>query len=356
MPRKLRVGVTGLNATDNPGPGIPVIRCLHASRRYEVEAIGLSYDALEPGIYLPGMAAASYLMPYPITGYRNMLERLREIHAQSPLDLIIPCYDSELVAFVRMEDSLREMGIATFLPTSANLELRSKANLNAFGKSSGVPVPHSRPVYDVVQLNAALADFVYPVVVKGVFYEASICATYDEVMQAFQRLHKKWGGPVILQQYVKGDEYNIAAVGDGAGGTVGAVISKKIYVTDKGKGWSGISIRNDELMELTRRVIRLLRWRGALELEMMRAEATDHYMLLEINPRFPAWVFLSAGVGVNLPEMLVALALGEEPDRSTLYEPGRIFLRYSAELVIDLAELERMTVTSVYRSDADSPV
>jgi carbamoyl-phosphate synthase large subunit len=350
--RPIRVAVTALNATDNPGPGIPVIRCLQASNRYAVEAIGLAYDALEPGIFLPGMAAASYLMPYPLTGYKNMLERLREVHAEAPIDVIIPVLDSELTAYIKMEPELRAMGIHSFLPTRANLEMRSKANLSLFGERFGVPVPFSLAVYDHAQLAASIMSFAYPVVVKGVFYDAMICYTYEDVAHAFNTLARKWGTPVILQQFVSGDEFNIAAVGDGTGATVGAVISRKIYITDKGKGWSGVSIRNDELLSLTRRVIELLKWRGALELEMIRVASTGQYMLLEINPRFPAWVYLSSQVGVNLPDKLVALALGDDPEPSTEYEAGKIFLRYSAEIVIDMNELERFTYSSVYRRDA----
>ncbi len=354
MKRKLRIGVSALNATDNPGPGIPVIRCLKESSLYDVEAIGLAYDALEPGIYLNGMASCSYLMPYPLTGYSNMLERLKEINTEAKLDLIIPVLDSELVAYIRMQEDLKAMGIATFLPTFSNIEMRSKANLSSFGYTSGIPVPFTRVVYNATQLFNTVAEFVYPVVAKGVFYDATVCNTYDEVVQAFGRLAKKWGPPVILQQYLRGDEYNIAAVGDGTGETVGAVISKKIYVTDKGKGWSGVAIHNQELLSLSQTVIRHLKWRGALELEMMRSTESGNYYLLEINPRFPAWVYLSAGVGINLPEMLVTLALGNQPQSKFEYHAGRMFLRYSADLVIDMKELETITITSRYLKNGNT--
>ena len=48
-------------------------------------------------------------------------------------------------------------------------------------------------------------------------------------------------------------------------------------------------------------------WRGPLEVEVMRDHHGD-YQLIEINPRFPAWIYLSAGVGRNLPLMLLQLS------------------------------------------------
>jgi len=178
-------------------------------------------------------------------------------------------------------------------------------------------------LYTLKQLQDAEKGLEYPTVVKGVFYDAVICYTFEEVTAAFNKLSLKWGFPIILQDYLKGSEYNIAALGDGTGETLGAVISKKIYITEKGKGWSGVAIRNNELLELTRHIIRNLRWRGGLELEMMRTETNGQYFLLEINPRFPAWIYFSAGVGINLPEMLVSLALGRRPDQSSITRRGR---------------------------------
>ena len=38
----ITVAVTGLNNIDSPGPGIPVIRALKESERYNVRILGLS--------------------------------------------------------------------------------------------------------------------------------------------------------------------------------------------------------------------------------------------------------------------------------------------------------------------------
>ena len=57
---KLTIGVTGLNATDNPGPGLPVIRALKESSSFDVRIIGLAYESLEPGIYLHEFVDKTY--------------------------------------------------------------------------------------------------------------------------------------------------------------------------------------------------------------------------------------------------------------------------------------------------------
>ena len=46
----LTIAVTGMNAIDSPGPGIGVIRALRDCQDFNLRIIGLSYEALEPGI------------------------------------------------------------------------------------------------------------------------------------------------------------------------------------------------------------------------------------------------------------------------------------------------------------------
>ena len=48
--QKITLAVTGLNNTDNPGPGVPVIRGAKESEDFDVRVIGLVYENLEPEI------------------------------------------------------------------------------------------------------------------------------------------------------------------------------------------------------------------------------------------------------------------------------------------------------------------
>ena len=64
---------------------------------------------------------------------------------------------------------------------------------------------------------------------------------------------------------------------------------------------------------------------------------------LEINPRFPAWVFLTVGSNRNLPWATVRLALGEEVEPLPPPEPGILFLRHSYDQICKLSDYEALT-------------
>jgi carbamoyl-phosphate synthase large subunit len=118
---------------------------------------------------------------------------------------------------------------------------------------------------------------------------------------------------------------------------------RKQYITDKGKAWAGIALGDQNLLDITHRLIKRTKWQGGMELEMIKTEK-DEYYLIEINPRLPAWVYLAVGAGQNLPEALVKLALGMKVIPFKNYEVGKLFIRYSYDLICNLSEFEQLSL------------
>jgi carbamoyl-phosphate synthase large subunit len=158
----------------------------------------------------------------------------------------------------------------------------------------------------------------------------------------FNKITAKWGVPVIIQEFIKGTEVNVVALGDGLGNTIGAVPMRKQYITDKGKAWSGITLDDPKMLALTRRIISAMKWRGGMELELVKSQKNEYY-IIEINPRIPAWVYLAVGAGQNLPEALLKLALGQEVTPFESYEVGKMFIRYSYDLITNVKEFEKLS-------------
>ncbi len=340
---KITIAVTGLNNTDNPGPGVPVIRSLKESKEFDVRIIGLVYETLEPGIYMDGLCDKIFQIPYPSTGSDDLTDRIEEIQRSEKIDVLIPNFDSELFSFMKNADRLGKCGIRTFLPTLKQFQERDKDKLPEYGEKYGIKVPASINLGSLSQINEIKGKFEYPVVVKGKFYDAYVACDIEQVKQAFTKISSKWGLPVIIQEYVKGTEVNVIALGDGMGNTVAAVPMRKQYITDKGKAWGGITLSDDKMLDLTRSLIRQTHWKGGLELELIKTSAGEYY-LIEINPRIPAWVYLAVGAGQNIPEALVKLALGIEVAPMTTYISGKMFVRFSYDIIVDLEKFEAIAM------------
>jgi len=342
--QKITIAITGLNNTDNPGPGIPVVRGIRESDRFDVRIIGLAYENMEPGIYMEGALDKTYLIPYPSVGAGPFMDRILEIHKKDPVDLIIPNLDAELFTFMKAEKLLKDNNITTYLPTIDQFEERQKNNLEAFGKKYGIKVPHSKTIASVNDIPDLKEEFDYPLMVKGKFYDAYIAYNAEQVNNHFNKISAKWGLPVIIQEFIRGTEVNVIALGDGTGRTVAAVPMRKQYITDKGKAWSGITLGDKKLLQITRDLFKQNRWKGGMELEMIKTNQGDYY-LIEINPRIPAWVYLAVGAGQNIPEALVQLAMGETVESMTDYEIGKMFIRYSYDLIGNISDFEKLSIS-----------
>ena len=336
------IAVTGLNAIDSPGPGVAVIRAIRDGLNRPVRIIGLAYENLEPGIYMDGICDKTYQISYPAAGPEVLYNAIKYIHDKENIDVIIPNFDAELSNFITIAPRLKALGIHSFLPSFEMFDARDKLNLYAFGQKHNLLVPKDKVIYNSNELAQIGDDFGYPLVVKGKYYDAIVAYTLEQAQKAFYKISAKWGLPIIVQQFIHGTEVNIAALGDGEGNATSIIPMRKMYITDKGKAWAGITLEDDALIELAQKFVVATQWRGGFEIEIMKT-AKDELYIMEINPRFPAWIYLSAGAGQNQPAALVKMALGEKVPAFTTYDVGKLFIRYSWDLIVDVSKFQQFT-------------
>jgi carbamoyl-phosphate synthase large subunit len=347
----LTIGVSGINAVDNPGPGIGVARSLREAADLDVRIIGLAYDAMEPGIFLDWVIDDAYLLPYPSAGYEVYRARLQQVRDRTGMSFVIPTLDTEMPFYMKYHAELAAMGLRTFVPSPEQYRLRGKDRLGELAAALDLQLPRTKVVASESELERAVDAIGTPVMVKGAFYKAYRAYTTREAVSHYQRLVAEWGYPILVQQVVEGDELNVVAVGDGTGGVLGRVAVKKMLITELGKIWTGVTITHPAMLQATERFMEVYRWRGPMELECI--VDGDSVYLIEINPRFPAWSYLATGVGVNLPARMVrhALDLPRPTDEGAAYDAGKLFVRYTYELVTGMERFQNM-ITTGERGDA----
>jgi len=332
----MKIALSGLNNTDNPAPGVPVAKSLID----EYKLIGLSYDPNEPGIY-QGLFEKVYLMPFPSVGWDDTKNRLQEIKQKSNIEVIIPNLDAELPMYIKYQKEINDLGIKTFLPTLENFEMREKRKLPEFSKKLGVKHPKTIEIISLDDLIKATKELGFPVMVKGNYYKAYIAYNLDEAIEFYYKISNEWGFPLLIQEVVSGIEINY--VGLANGNLLGGVGIKKLTTTDLGKVWSAVSIKNDKLLNLAKRFVDISGWRGAFELEAI-ANGDDIY-LIEINPRFPAWVYFSTMLGINLPKMMMELIKGNNVNPVLDYPYEKMYVRYVEETMTDFSNFSKLLST-----------
>jgi len=322
------VAVSGLNNTDNPAPAVPVAKSLVANHR----VIGLSYDPNEPANFMD-IIEKKYLMPYPSLGIDELKNRLSYLKSKENLEAIIPNLDAELPLYIKYQDEIEDMGIKLCLPSLENFELRNKNNLDKLSKNLDLTYPKTREITSTKELCKISESATFPLMIKGNYYKAYKVYNLQSAIEAFYTISNEWGFPILVQDVVEGEEINLVGVGDGKGELKGAVAIKKLTTTSIGKIWTGITIQNQKLMDIANSFVSNTKWKGPFELECMIDN--DKIYLIEINPRFPAWVYFATGVGINLPQMVIDIMQDKDIEPKLTYPSNKMYVRFTDEVITD---------------------
>ncbi|MDH3235492.1 MAG: hypothetical protein OEQ29_18380, partial [Alphaproteobacteria bacterium] len=234
--KTLRVAISGFDGLDVPHPGGPVARALREGWPGPVEIHALGYDPYMTGAWIGGAADELHTLPDFREGDAVLLERLVALTSRFGFDALIPTLDLEIPVIARIADRLAAVGLRTLLPSPDAIYATSKLRLPKFCHDNSIPAPRTIHVLDQGDLPLHADQFGYPMFVKGTVAGAKRAGNMAQAMAAARELNRSWGGGVLLQEAIDGEEYNIAAVvGDDR--SVSAMVSiKKVGVNEKGKG------------------------------------------------------------------------------------------------------------------------
>ena len=344
----LRIAISGLHRGENPQPGAGIIRSLRRAFK-DLPITGLVYDAMDSGIYVDNGPDAVFSMPYPTSGGRAYLERLDQIRELEPFDIFVPTLDAELELLVHLESGLAARGISVCLPDARTLARRSKDRLPELAKICGVAVPETIPALDVNGAVVAARELGYPLMVKGQYYDAKTAHDEAEMVAASRKLLSQWGAPIILQKRITGPEFNAMGIGDGSGNILALCCIRKTVISDQGKGLGGMTVKDAKLDKLCLDIVENLKWRGPFELELMKDDETGNYCLIEMNPRFPAWVDFPSQFGCNFAAALIELITTDDITELTPCAPGWFYLRHQIEVLGQVENLAALSGEGVWQ-------
>ncbi|WP_043266718.1 ATP-grasp domain-containing protein [Streptomyces sp. CT34] len=238
--------------------------------------------------------------------------------------LLIPCLDLE-VRLLAAELGSHDRILA---PSKAALDLVCKPPLDA-AERLGIQVAEHETDTSWPAIDRFVRRSPHGVWVKGQYYDAHRAYTARDVLALGDDVEQAWGGGWHLEAHVAGQEFSIAFCALN-GRLLDAVFVTKASVTREGKTWAGEVAEVDErLHDRLADLVADAQWTGGGELELIRSWHGE-LTLMEINPRFPAWIHGASVCGANLP---AALAAGRAANRDRRLAPG--FTRVVQEIPVN---------------------
>jgi predicted ATP-grasp superfamily ATP-dependent carboligase len=198
----------------------------------------------------------------------------------------------------------------------------------------GVSVPQQTLIAEKDDPSAANKDFRYPVVIKpsrsvagGEGDRVRVGVSYASdprgLRQALNRIPEN-AYPLLVQQRITGPGFGISVlVWDGE--LIAAFAHRRLREKPPTGGVSVLreSIAlNHDLLSRSLALLQDFQWRGVAMVEYKLEEEANTPYLMEINGRLWGSLQLAIDAGVNFPELLVQLALGNKPAPVTNYKLG----------------------------------
>jgi carbamoyl-phosphate synthase large subunit len=310
----------------------PAVLLTGVGKRYDIVSCFARITttiAADPSPLAPAQYAAQVRVAVPMIedpDYVPALQRLCEEHG---VGAVLPLTDLDIEVLARA----REEGLLPALVPSSEVARATydKYETHQLLRSHGLPSPPT------VLPGDDLGSIEYPVMVKPRRGSGarSIHLARDEAQARFFIDYVE--EPAMVQRRMNGPEISLDCLG-GLDGRCLNAIPRTMLESRGGESIKGEVIRDEELIELARRVMETLEVTGPATIQVFR-DPDVGLGITDVNTRFggafPAPVF-AAGAGRSYPELLVRMAAGEliEPHVGE-FSAGMTFSRYYWQLELD---------------------
>ncbi|WP_211452648.1 hypothetical protein [Collimonas antrihumi] len=300
----VKIYISGLYCGPNPSSGVGVARSLRLAYP-DATLIGVDYSSRSSGIHAPVFDDVWIQQPWARLDLDAYAASIRD--RLEPEDSFwISCLDLEILWMAQVLGPHPRL----LTPSVDALDRIAKPAVPAHeGLPVGIPPFISTTEQDWT-LNAFCRRHGWKIWLKGPYYDAVQINWWPSFLSLRAAFQSTWGTEkLFLQAHVRGLEESVSFSAY-QGRLLDAVHMVKRDITPEGKTWGGhIEDPVPDFLNPLRDIVSALKWTGGAELEMIRSPAGELW-LMEMNPRFPAWIHGATIAGRNLVGRLVEAASG----------------------------------------------
>lgn len=316
----VNVLITGMGATT----AISVLKGLRKQRELDVRIIGTD---INEGNRIAGSSLCDkfYKVPYAVED--TYIPKLLEICEMENVRIIFPIIDIELEIIASAIEKFKDKGIFLWLSESKTVEIcNDKYNTFRFFKENGFPTPESWLPDEIENMKDQLP---YPVIIKprnGVSSrDVHKIDSYKELLSVVKKVKRP-----LIQECLRGKEYTIDVLCDSNSNALIAVPRERIE-TKAGISYKGVTIKDQKLINYGSTIAEKLHIKGACNIQCIVDNGASKFF--EVNPRLSGTLPLTIAAGVNVPLLLVKMALGEKILKDDLdFKEGVYMTRYWEEV------------------------
>lgn len=318
-----------LNVMVTGSGGPAAVNFLRMVDRPDVTFFAADIDPVATGLYL---VPAEQRILLPRGDAPEFADTTLALCRELAIDVLVPTVDTELLPLARRSAEFAEHGIRLLSPSQATLETTlDKWRLIELCRDL-VRVP-ATVLWTGAESEAdlAAAGITWPLIAKP---RRGSGSTGVYVLQSHEELERlPADGSQLLQELLPGEEFSIDVLVRADGRVVAAVPRTRDRI-DSGVAIAGRTVHDESLIASAAAVVEAIGLVGIGNVQFRRA--TDGTPgLLEVNPRVPGTLTLTAAAGVDMCSLALADLVGEPvPDTVDWIEVAVV--RHLADIVVPI--------------------
>lgn len=284
-------------------------------------------DPCAAGLYL---VAPKQRVIIPGGNATDFIPTLLSICEKNAIEVLISTVDVELLPISTHREVFRSKGITIPMSSNHSLELcRDKYKLLDFCKDTGLT-----PAFNLLIEHSVLSDFKYPCFAKPRLGSGSAgvrVITNQNELIALPKDHS-----YLVQELLPGEEYSVDVYVHSSGCPLAAVPRLRMKI-DSGIAVAAQTKINPQLAQMALTIIQKVGITYVANIQF-KANAQGEFKLLEINPRFPGTLPLTAAAGIDIPKLLIKDIQGESLGTQILPFKELMVTRYWTEQFFSIDE------------------
>ncbi len=268
------------------------------------------------------------------------LDWLKDTIKKYNCDVFFPMDDDTMSVAIKYRDELSDI-CKMYLPPSESYYIAcDKKKTMEFATDCDVYAPKTYTLESIDELDELANKLSFPVVIKPKISSGSrgirIIEEKADFKDEYLSIHSQYPLPIVQEYIGTGDRYDVCLLYNEKSELKASFVQKELRHFPLVHGPSTLqeSIYFEDLIKISDKIMKKLKWVGIAELEFMFDDRDDKFKFMEINPRFWASLQLSIYAGIDFPHLLYRLVEEGDIENQFSYKdkikcswilPGEIF-------------------------------
>lgn len=313
------------------GAGGPAAVSIWKSLKDDHQLFLADMDPSAPGLYL---TAAGQRFVIPAGDSPQLVDALLQLCKAQRIEVLLTTVDAELAPIAARSAEFNAIGVQVPLSPHATLQMCRDKYLLLKHLQGAAPVPE----FVLLSPRTQAEISAFPRFAKPRLGAGSRGIKLIENAAALNEL--PLDDSYLVQELLPGVEFSVDVYVTSQGQVIAAVPRERIR-TDSGIAITARTLHHAELIAAAIAVAKAADIRYVANIQFKQA-ADGVFKLLEINPRFPGSLPLTAAAGVDIPKLLMADIQGQPLPSELIEFQDLLMVRYWTEHYLDPSEWEAL--------------